>query len=180
MENKIAGVNRIQLNGIVERNSVVFYIEDTEGDILMVSRKDGSGFGLPGGKVDQDENLIEACIREIFEETGLDINNVDMFLKPVYAQFIEGFWCTCFIVVRENGEPYQVVTKENIHQKEDGVIPKFMTEDYFRYHSAYNDYNYGVSKSYKEYSKIVESRPKEFNKLLHIQTGNINNWPFDK
>lgn len=45
MENKIAGVNRIQLNGIIERNSVVFYIEDTEGDILMVSRKDGSGFG---------------------------------------------------------------------------------------------------------------------------------------
>ena len=73
-----------------------------------------------------------------------------------------------------------MVTKENIHQKEDRVIPKFMTEDYFRYHSAYNDYNYGVSKSYKEYSKIVESRPKEFNKLLPIQTGNINNWPFDK
>ena len=38
----------------------------------------------------------------------------------------------------------------------------------------------GVSKSYKEYCKIVESRPKEFNKLLPIQTGNINNWPFDK
>ena len=168
------GINRIQINEIGEKNSVVFYIEDIEGNILMVSRKDGSGFGLPGGKVDLDENLHEACIREIFEETGLDINNVDMFLKPIYAQFIEGFWCTCFIAVRENGEPYQVVTKENIHQKEDRVIPKFMTDDYFRYHSAYNDYNYGVSKSYKEYSKIVESKQRIIN-IFPIKTGNINN-----
>lgn len=172
-------VNRISVNEIVERNSVVFYIEDTEGDILMVSRKNGSGFGLPGGKVDPGEDLFEACIREIFEETGLDINNIDMFLKPIFAQFVEGFWCTCFIAVRENGEPYQVVTKENIQQKEEGVIPQFLTEDYFRYHSAYNDYNYGVSKSYKEYCEIVKTRPKEFNKLLPIENRNVNNWPYD-
>lgn len=173
------GTHRIQINEIGERNSVVFYIEDLEGNILMVSRKDGSGFGLPGGKVDLDENLHEACIREIFEETNLDIDNVDMFLKPIYAQFIEGFWCTCFIAVRENGKPFQVVTKENIQQKEAGVIPQFLTEDYFKYHSAYNQYNYGVSSSYKEYCKFAETRSENFNRLEPISR-NINNWPFDK
>ena len=165
MKEKLLGVNRIQINEIVERNAVVFYIEDTEGNVLMVTRKDGSGYGLPGGKVDPNEKLFEACIREIFEETGLDIDNVDMFLKPVYAQFIEGFWCTCFIAVRENGEPYQVVTKEGIHQKESGVVPQFMSRDYFKYFSVYTQYNSGVLDSYNDYCKIVESRPKEFNKL---------------
>lgn len=87
-------VNSISVNEIIERNAVVFYIEDIEGDILMVSRKNSRDFGLPGGKVDPGEDLFEACIREVFEETGLDINNNDMFLKPIYAQFVEGFWCS--------------------------------------------------------------------------------------
>lgn len=179
-KNEIGGANRIQINEIVERNAVVFYIEDTEGNILMVTRKDGSGYGLPGGKVDPNENLFEACIREVFEETGLAIDEPDMFLKQIYSQFVEGFWCPCFIIVRENGEPYQVVTKEGIQQKESGVIPQFRSRDYFKYFSVYTQYNSGVLDSYIDYCKIVESRPKEFNKLLPIQTGNINNWPFDK
>ena len=90
-KNEISGVNRIQINEIVERNAVVFYIEDTEGNVLMVTRKDGSGYGLPGGKVDPNENLFEACIREVFEETGLDIDEPDMFLKQIYSQFVKDF-----------------------------------------------------------------------------------------
>lgn len=161
---EITSCNMIDLNECTEKNAVVLYIEDTDGNVLLVTRKSG-GHGLPGGKVDEGETLVDACIREVKEETNMDIEDIDLILKPLYAQFIEGFWCTCFILVRLNGEPVQVITKENIEQREEGVIPEFLSNDYFINHSAYCDYNTGVYNSFKEYKKIYESLPDDYNIL---------------
>lgn len=38
-------------------------------------------YGLPGGKVEENETPIEAVIREIKEELGLDIPNVNILKK---------------------------------------------------------------------------------------------------
>lgn len=46
-----------------------------EGKILLIKRVRGDYqglWGLPGGKVEGDEHLSEAAVREISEETGLD------------------------------------------------------------------------------------------------------------
>jgi len=47
------------------------FVEDKEGNILLVKTRDG-GWVYPGGQVEVDENLIDALIREIKEESGID------------------------------------------------------------------------------------------------------------
>lgn len=42
-----------------------------DGMILMIDRRDGTGFGLPGGKVEVGEEPIDAAMRELQEETGV-------------------------------------------------------------------------------------------------------------
>lgn len=40
---------------------------------MVVVSKDGEKWQLPGGKPDGDENALQAAVREIYEETGLDV-----------------------------------------------------------------------------------------------------------
>ena len=55
-------------------------IED--GNKILVLNKDGKkdpeylGLTFPGGHIEREESLIDSAIREVKEETGLDIDNV--------------------------------------------------------------------------------------------------------
>lgn len=48
-------------------------IFDASGKILLMDRSDGSGWCLPCGWVEPNEKPVEAVIREVREETGLEI-----------------------------------------------------------------------------------------------------------
>ena len=53
-------------------------IEDDRGRIVLISRKNPPhGWALPGGFVDEGEELGKACQREAKEETGLDVELVE-------------------------------------------------------------------------------------------------------
>ena len=54
-------------------------VEDTEGRILLQKRRDNHCWGYPGGSVELDEIVEEAAKRELYEETGLIANDIELF-----------------------------------------------------------------------------------------------------
>lgn len=48
-------------------------VENDKSEILLVKHRDKEVWTVPGGQVEIGENLIEALIREIKEESGIDV-----------------------------------------------------------------------------------------------------------
>lgn len=56
------------------KQAACIYIHNpTTGQVVVTNRRDSTMVGLPGGKVDAGENPRQAAIRELLEETGIDI-----------------------------------------------------------------------------------------------------------
>ena len=62
--------------------AAVFALIENEGKILLVQRSSRSTrpgqWCLPGGGVKRDETLEQACVREVKEETGLNVNVISL------------------------------------------------------------------------------------------------------
>ena len=79
------------------RYAVCCLLMNQDNKVLAISRgKDKTKWGLPGGKVENNESLHVAVVRETFEETGIVIADP----QSVYTAFVPGrsnFICTTFI-----------------------------------------------------------------------------------
>ena len=69
--------------------TLCFVMDDNE--ILLIEKKRGVGEGLyngPGGKVEKNESIEECAIREVKEETRIDIQNVEKIgeLEFIFGQ----------------------------------------------------------------------------------------------
>ncbi|WP_102398748.1 8-oxo-dGTP diphosphatase [Haloimpatiens massiliensis] len=56
-------------------------IEDSKNEkVLVQNRKKGSwtGIAFPGGHIEKGESIVESVIREVKEETNLDIDNIKL------------------------------------------------------------------------------------------------------
>lgn len=104
------------------------------GMYLAVSRKDNlEDFGLPGGKVDVGENLEQALIREVLEETGYHVS-VDIN-QPYYVNGEDAGYTVYTFICTLASQPYQPTA-----EKETGLV-RFVTKDQLTKNSTFAFYN---------------------------------------
>jgi 8-oxo-dGTP pyrophosphatase MutT (NUDIX family) len=58
------------------RVSATAFIRDEVGRVLLQQRSDNGFWNLPGGGLELGESVAEACVREVREETGLNVEIV--------------------------------------------------------------------------------------------------------
>ena len=55
----------------------MIYKENGEFLVQLRTKKDWPGINFPGGHVNSDESIEQSVIREMKEETGLDVSNLE-------------------------------------------------------------------------------------------------------
>ena len=67
---------------------------DTQNRLLMMKRSDSGNWGVPGGAMELGETTEEAARRELFEETGLEVDELTLFGvfsgKELYYRYPSG------------------------------------------------------------------------------------------
>ena len=65
-------------------------VENDRGEILLVKHRDHKAWGFPGGQVENGENLIDAVIREIKEESGINASVARLIVVSSNTASYEG------------------------------------------------------------------------------------------
>lgn len=107
-----------------------------EGLILGISRRhDKTKFGLPGGKVEENETPAQAAIRETHEETGIEVFDcVEIYKRVELGDGPDGvdFYSYCFYASDWEGEP---------KNSEEGDVQWLTAEEVTSTKAAFGDYN---------------------------------------
>jgi ADP-ribose pyrophosphatase YjhB (NUDIX family) len=58
--------------------AVTAFVQDEQGRLLMIRRTDNDMYSIPGGAQDVGETIGHAVVREVKEETGIDVAPTDL------------------------------------------------------------------------------------------------------
>ena len=100
-------------------------IVNYNGRLLMIKRAKKEGdllWAFPGGKIEDGESKEEACIREVYEESGLNVSIVELLGERVHPD--TGAKISYFLCKQESG---QIV----IHDENEIVEVAYKTREEF-------------------------------------------------
>lgn len=99
------------------KKTVLVIINNEKGETLFLLRaKKPFGWALPGGKVNDGETSKEGLIREVFEETGIDISSYEIiFVKSDVS--ITGNPVEIFSVKLDHTPVVVINKKEHLNKK---------------------------------------------------------------
>lgn len=63
---------------VVVQTGASIILEDAQGRILMQQRQDDGTWSYPGGRIEIDETVEEAARREVLEECGLQVGEMEL------------------------------------------------------------------------------------------------------
>jgi 8-oxo-dGTP diphosphatase len=96
----------------MKKASCILLIDEKNKLFLSVSLKtDKTDFNLPGGKVEKGETFKQAAIREMKEETGLDILEKDLIIFQ--TDFVDGYKVITFLITKYTNQ---------IYTEEEGIV----------------------------------------------------------
>lgn len=116
-----------------------------DGLILSISRRDNKDkFGLIGGKVDDKETLHEALIREVYEETNLNISDMVFIFEreePAATRNGLNFFTYCYYCQTWSGTPTD---------SEEGLVRWLTAGELTGKRGAFPDYNRRTLDAFKK------------------------------
>jgi len=123
-------------------------IRDEQNRVLLCLRNDGDFWNLPGGGLEKGESPWQGVIREVKEETGLDVKVlrlIGIYSKPEKDDIVFSFECKIvggkitlndeakniqwfsFPEIPKNTFPKHIERIEDLLKKEGGLIMKIQT-----------------------------------------------------
>lgn len=92
-----------------------------ENDRILVMHRNKSGsqyYTLVGGRVDQNETIEEALVREVFEETGMHVTDLQLVYTEIHPEpYNEQYIFLCHVAPHDDSIGVQEGSEEGLMNK---------------------------------------------------------------
>lgn len=135
--------------------SVAAAILDDHGRFLVIRRADNGHWEPPGGVLELDESITDGLVREVKEETALDVR--PLALTGVYKNMRRGIVALVFRCEVVNGEPTPTDEASEVRWIDADELADYMTDAYrYRLLDAREDGNSASVRAH-DGSSLVQS-----------------------